>query len=67
MTDEQLDLAALDDVAFLAERRRVRGLIECASGDGQSPELTERYRQLNAEFDRRARAAWRQVAKENGK
>jgi hypothetical protein len=67
MTDEQLDLATLDDVAFLAERRRVRGLIECAPDDGQSPELTERYRQLNAEFDRRARAAWRQVAKENDK
>ncbi len=67
MTEEKLGPATLGDVAFLAERRRVRGLIECAPGDAESPELTERYRQLNAEFDRRARAAWRQVAKENDK
>ncbi len=66
MTEEQPDLARLDDVAFLAERRRVRGLIECAPDDSQSPELTERYRQLNAEFDRRARAAWKTAARENG-
>jgi hypothetical protein len=66
MTEEQLDLATLDDVAFLAERRRVRSLIECAPGGDESPELTERYRQLNAEFDRRARAAWKTAAKGNG-
>jgi hypothetical protein len=52
--------------AFLAERRRVRSLIECAPGGDESPELTERYRQLNAEFDRRARAAWKTAAKGNG-
>jgi hypothetical protein len=67
MTEEQLDLATLDDVAFLAERRRVRGLIEGAPDGSQSPELKERYRQLDAEFDRRARAAWTRVAKENDK
>ena len=66
MTEEQLDLATLDDVTFLAERRRVRSLIECAPDGDESPELTERYRQLNAEFDRRARAAWKTAAKGNG-
>jgi hypothetical protein len=66
MTEEQLDLATLDDVAFLAERRRVRGLIESEPDGGSSPELTERYWQLNAEFDRRARAAWKTAARENG-
>ena len=67
MTEEQLDLAKLDDVTFLAERGRVRGLIECTPEGGQKAELVERYWQLNAEFDRRARAAWTQVTKENDK
>ena len=64
MTEEQPDLATLDDVAFLAERGRVRDLIESGPDGGQSPELTERYWQLNAEFDRRARAAWKKAARE---
>lgn len=66
MTDEQQDLAALDDVEFLAERGRVRDLIESGPDGDLSPELTARYWQLNAEFDRRARAAWQTAVRENG-
>jgi hypothetical protein len=43
------DFTQLDDPAFLAERARVREELQ---------ELTERFRRLNEEFDRRARAAW---------
>jgi hypothetical protein len=47
--DDDTEFAAMDDPAFLAERTRVRAAIEG---------LQERYRRLNAEFDRRAAAAW---------
>ncbi|HEX3516554.1 MAG TPA: hypothetical protein VHT26_21390 [Trebonia sp.] len=43
------EFTQLDDPTFLAERARVRTELE---------ELTERYRKLGEEFDRRARAAW---------
>lgn len=43
------DFTELDDPAFLAERKRVGEELQ---------ELAERYRKLNDEFDRRARAAW---------
>ncbi len=43
------DFTQLDDPAFLDERRRVREELQA---------LTERYRQMTEEFDRRARAAW---------
>lgn len=66
MTDEQQDLATLDDVAFLAERGRVRDLIESGPDGDPDPELTRRYWQLNAEFDRRARAAWGKAVRETG-
>lgn len=46
-------LAALDDPAFLAERRRVREAIET---------LQERYQALEEEFIRRASLAWQQPA-----
>jgi hypothetical protein len=52
MSDEHQDLAALDDPAFLAERRRVGEELEA---------LTERYRRLDEEFIRRARAEWEPV------
>jgi hypothetical protein len=39
----------MSDPDFLAERRRVREELEV---------LTERYRTLNEEFDRRARITW---------
>ena len=41
--------AALSDPDFLAERKRVRENLEA---------LTERYRLINIEFDRRAGSAW---------
>ena len=45
-TDE---FAVMNDPDFLAERKRVREELQ---------QLTERYRQLNEEFDRRASTAW---------
>jgi hypothetical protein len=53
MSEEHQDLAALDDPAFLAERRRVSEELQA---------LTERYRRLEEEFNRRARAAWAPVS-----
>jgi hypothetical protein len=49
MSEQHQDLAALDDPAFLAERRRVGEELQA---------LTERYRRLDEEFIRRARAEW---------
>lgn len=43
------DLAAMSDPDFLAERRRVREELQ---------QLTEWYRVINVEFDRRAGAKW---------
>jgi len=60
--DDAEDFTRLDDPAFLAERRRVRGLIERTPADEQSPELTGRYQRLNDEFLRRASAAWAQAS-----
>lgn len=45
------DFSALSDPEFLAERRRVRGLVE---------ELTGRLAQLDDEFIRRASVAWQE-------
>jgi hypothetical protein len=47
------DFSAMDDPAFLAERKRVREAVEA---------LQERYEALNEEFDRRASAAWRDAS-----
>lgn len=43
------EFTELDDPAFLAERKRVREELQ---------DLTERYRRINEEFDRRARTTW---------
>jgi hypothetical protein len=43
------DFAAMDDPAFLAERKRVREAVEA---------LTERMARLDTEFVRRAGIAW---------
>ena len=43
------DYTAMSDPDFLAERKRVRETLEA---------LTERYRMINIEFDRRAGAQW---------
>jgi hypothetical protein len=52
---ESVDFAAMSDPDFLAERTRVREELQ---------ELTERFRKLNEEFDRRARAAWARPSQE---
>jgi hypothetical protein len=43
------EFAVMSDPDFLTERKRVREALEA---------LTERYRLINIEFDRRAGAAW---------
>ena len=43
------EFAAMSDPEFLAERKRVREALEA---------LTERYRVINIEFDRRAGVEW---------
>jgi hypothetical protein len=43
------EFAVMSDPDFLAERKRVRETLE---------ELTERYRVINIEFDRRAGVQW---------
>jgi hypothetical protein len=52
------DLSKLDDPAFLAERRRVREELEHTLEHALAGALVARYQRLNAEFDRRAAAAW---------
>lgn len=47
----------MDDPLLLAERRRVRELLEHEPETG-SPELAGLYDALTAEFDRRASAEW---------
>lgn len=56
------EFAEMDDVEFLAERRRVREQIECAP-DGEPPqELLRQYEAIDAEFLRRAGLAWARVS-----
>ena len=55
------DFSQLDDVAFLAERKRVREELERVPQSHASHELTTRYDKLNEEFLRRASAAWAQA------
>jgi hypothetical protein len=56
------EFADMDDVEFLAERRRVRDEIERAP-DGEPPrELLRRYEAIDAEFLRRAGLAWAQAS-----
>jgi hypothetical protein len=47
--DDGGEFAVMSDPDFLAERKRVREALES---------LSERYRLINAEFDRRAGAKW---------
>jgi hypothetical protein len=60
MSDSNPDeFMKLDDPSFLAERARLRGLLEdqLDSGTGRE-ELQRRYDAMTAEFCRRARIAW---------
>jgi len=61
---ERDELAAMGDPEFLAERRRVRDLLEHTPEYDASPDLTARYEALNDEFIRRARIAWAQAGQE---
>jgi hypothetical protein len=56
------DLSDLDDLAFLAERRRVREALEHVPENEPDAELLSRFQRLNEEFLRRARIAWTQVS-----
>jgi hypothetical protein len=56
--DNTEDFSQLDAPAFLAERRRVRAVIEGTPPDEQSPELLRQYEAMDAEFLRRASLAW---------
>jgi hypothetical protein len=53
--NDDTDLSQLSDPQFLAERRRVREALE----HNPTASLTARYEQLNQEFLRRARIAWK--------
>jgi hypothetical protein len=57
-TPDIADLSELDDPAFLAERRRVRCLLERTPEHEVTSGLAERVRELDEEFLRRARLAW---------
>jgi hypothetical protein len=56
MMDDDTDLSQLDDLDFLAERRRVREALE--HHPAASAALSARYQALDEEFLRRARIAW---------
>jgi hypothetical protein len=55
---EDDDFSQLDDPEFLAARKRVREELEYTPAGAVSAELAARYQAMNAEFLRRARAAW---------
>jgi hypothetical protein len=55
------DIKGLDDPALIAERRRVRDLIDGGPADAGAAgavALLARWRRLDDEFIARARAAW---------
>jgi hypothetical protein len=54
------DFAQLDDLAFIAERRRVREALENTPQHAARSEMAARYQAMNEEFLRRARLAWTQ-------
>lgn len=53
MDSDTDDISAMSEQDFLAEHKRAREAIEA---------LQERYRLLNAEFDRRVAASWRSAS-----
>jgi hypothetical protein len=52
----------MDDPEFLAERTRVRSQLERTPPHEISAELRDRFRRLDDEFIRRARAAWQHAS-----
>jgi|SRR5579859_4406496 len=59
------EISELDDPAFLAERRRVRTLLEHIPEHEITADLQDRMRTLDDEFIRRARIAWQASAPAN--
>ena len=57
MTSDE-DFRRMTDPDFLAERRRVREVLEHTPEHSVSPEMKERYLRLDEEFLRRARISW---------
>jgi hypothetical protein len=64
MNEPASDFTQLDDLAFIAERRRVREVLEHTPEHAVTPEMTARYQAMNEEFLRRARLAWTQAQPE---
>lgn len=58
------DFAKLDDLAFIAARRRIREQLEHTPENEVTPELKARYQRLDEEFLRRASLSWSQVSSE---
>jgi hypothetical protein len=52
------DLAAMDDVTFLAEKRRVREAIATTPAGQVTAEQRDQLDRVNAEFLHRAGLAW---------
>ena len=52
------DFTKMTDPEFLAERRRIREVLEHTPEHEVSAALTDRFEKLNEEFLRRARIAW---------
>jgi hypothetical protein len=59
MDDDELQ--ALDDPAFIAERRRLRDALNTAPDDEQGT-LRREYARADAEFLRRASLAWQHAS-----
>jgi hypothetical protein len=57
MTSDE-DFMKMTDPDFLAERRRVRDVLEHTPEHSVSTEMKERYLRLDEEFLRRARISW---------
>ena len=55
---ESDDFTRMDDLEFLAARRRVREAVDAAPPGEASPELAARYQAMDEEFCRRARISW---------
>jgi hypothetical protein len=61
---EPADFRQLDDPAFLAERARLRGVLEHVPENSvDRVKLQGLYEAMNREFDRRARIAWTEPSK----
>lgn len=63
MSAAETDIATLDDDQLISKRAALRTRIgQLPWHDVQRMALADQYEELTVEFDRRARAAWRQAA-----